>query len=98
MFKFILRKFQIYSSTYRRYTKLVVLPLKMDFANDKDFCADFTAFLFQLALRLFFFAFDVRFLGTAIIFGFYLSSLFNLNLLYKIEFNLSRFLHITFKK
>jgi len=72
-FSLILRKFEIYSSTYRRYTKLVVLPLKIDFANDKDFWADFAAFLFQLALRLFFFAFDVRFLGTAMIFfNFYL--------------------------
>ena len=53
--------------TINPYTKLVVLPRKIDFANDKDFCADFAAFLFQLALRLFFFAFDVRFLGTAMI-------------------------------
>jgi len=46
--------------------KLVVLPLKNDFDKDKAFCADLSAFLFQVALREFFFDFEVRFLGTAI--------------------------------
>ena len=49
------------------YTKLVVLPRNIDFARDKDFFASKYAFLFQFAFRLFFFAFDVLFLGTAII-------------------------------
>ena len=47
--------------------KLVVFPLSTDLANDKDFCAALSAFFFQVALREFFFDFDVRFLGTAII-------------------------------
>jgi hypothetical protein len=48
--------------------KLVVLPLKNDFDKDKAFCVNLLAFLFQVALREFFFDFEVRFLGTAIIF------------------------------
>lgn len=48
--------------------KLVGFPCKTDFASDKDFCAALFAFLFQFALRVFLFVFDVRFFGTAIIF------------------------------
>jgi len=44
-----------------------VLPLKNDLDKDKAFCADLSAFFFQVALREFFFDFEVRFLGTAII-------------------------------
>jgi len=42
------------------------LPCKTDLARDKDFWAALSAFFFQTLLRVFFFAFDVRFLGTAI--------------------------------
>ena len=41
---------------------LVGFPCKTDFAKDKDFFAALFAFLFQLALRLSLFVFDVRFL------------------------------------
>ena len=40
----------------------------MDFASDNDFWAAVWPRRFQFALRAFFFDFDVRFLGTAIIF------------------------------
>jgi len=50
--------------------KLVVLPVKNDLDKDNAFWANLSAFLFQVALREFFFDFEVRFLGTAIIFFF----------------------------
>ena len=59
---------KFYSSTYILYIKLVGFPCKTDFAKDKDFCAALFAFLFQFALRLSLFVFDVRFFGTAIVF------------------------------
>jgi len=39
----------------------------MDFANDKALLVVLTAFFFQTDLREFFFDFEVRFFGTAII-------------------------------
>ena len=42
-------------------------PSTADFAKDKAFSACLLAFFFQFAFRAFFFALDVRFLGTAII-------------------------------
>lgn len=48
--------------------KLVVFPRNIDLAKAKDFWAALYPFLFQFAFREFFFAFDVRFLGTAIAF------------------------------
>jgi hypothetical protein len=51
---------------YTLYIKLVVFPRNIDFANENDFWAALYPFLFQFAFREFFFAFDVRFLGTAI--------------------------------
>jgi hypothetical protein len=49
------------------YIKLVVLPFSIDFDKDKDFCAALYPFRFQFAFLAFFLAFDVRFLGTAIV-------------------------------
>jgi len=46
--------------------KLVVSPLKIDFANDKARLAWIFAFLLQFANREFFLDLEVRFLGTAI--------------------------------
>ena len=60
------------SSTYTLYTKLVLFPRNIDLANEKDFWAVLNAFLFQFAFREFFLDFDVRFLGTAIMYYFYL--------------------------
>ena len=50
------------------YTKLVGFPRNIDFANDNDFWAALYPFLFQFAFRAFFLDFDVRFLGTAIVY------------------------------
>ena len=47
--------------------KLVDWPRKTDFAKDKAFWAVLSAFRFHVAFREFFFDFEVRFLGTAII-------------------------------
>ena len=46
--------------------KLVDLSRNIDFAKDKDFFTSLLGILFQFALRVFFFDFEVRFLGTAI--------------------------------
>lgn len=57
---------KIYSSSMSKlYTKLVDFPRSIDFAKDKDFWAALKLFRFQFAFRAFFFDFDVRFLGTA---------------------------------
>jgi hypothetical protein len=65
-------KIYSFSSVYKLYIKLVVLPRSIDFAKDKDFWAALYPFLFQFAFLAFFFDFDVRFLGTAIIYIYYL--------------------------
>ena len=49
------------------YIKLVVLPFSIDFDKDKDFWAALYPLRFQFAFLAFFLAFDVRFLGTAIV-------------------------------
>ena len=59
---------KIYSSSmYILYTKLVGFPRNIDLAKEKDFSAALQLFRFQIAFLAFFFDFDVRFLGTAIL-------------------------------
>jgi hypothetical protein len=45
----------------------VPFPDKIDLASDNAFCACAAGFCCHVVLRAFFFAFEVRFLGTAII-------------------------------
>jgi len=56
--------------------KLRLLPVKIALPKDMAFWAAFWAFCFQTALRVADFAFEVRFLGTAIIFLFVYDLLF----------------------
>ena len=53
-------------------SKLVELPLKIDFAKDKALLACIFALLFQVANREFFLDLEVRFFGTAMCISFYI--------------------------
>lgn len=50
-----------------RTKKVLEFPVERDFPNEKAFKAAQYAFLFQIFLRIRFFAIEVRFFGTAIL-------------------------------